>query len=69
MSTDGNSTPEGIGTAPSPTAQHQSEKIDSLPEWTKFQLPDIPEPDDKEIIDELNQQFDIGVLFEKLRNS
>lgn len=44
-------------------------KIDPLPEWTKFQLPDIPEPDDTEVIKELNKQFEIGTLFQKMRES
>lgn len=38
------------------------------PEWKKFEIPEVPLPDDTAIEAELTRRFDIGTLFQQMRS-
>ena len=39
-----------------------------VPEWKKYEIPEIPAPDDTAIEAELAKRFDIGTLFQQMRS-
>jgi hypothetical protein len=38
-----------------------------LPEWRRFRLPPIPEPDDSQLEAEISAKFDISLLLQQIR--
>jgi hypothetical protein len=50
-----------------PLSYTASSYNDDLPEWKRFTIPAIPDPDDREIQASLAAKFDIAVLLQEIR--
>lgn len=54
---------------PEPTPDISDGDIkDPQPEWKKYEIPEIPTPDDTAIEAELTKRFDIATLFQQMRS-
>ena len=52
-----------------PDGQTVDQPDEEIPSWSRWTVPDIPPPDDQSLIDSIDQQFNINVLFQKMRST